>query len=52
MKYSGWVSLEAFDFSRDPIQLASNSIQHLRSQLAAGMEKEAVAASQTASQTA
>lgn len=28
--YSGWVSLEAFDFSRDPFKIAKDSIQTLR----------------------
>lgn len=47
LKYSGWVSLEAFDFSRDPIEVAKRSIEHLRAQYAAGSEKEAAAVSQT-----
>ena len=29
-QYSGWVSLEAFDFTRDPDQIVSRSINHLR----------------------
>jgi D-psicose/D-tagatose/L-ribulose 3-epimerase len=28
--YPGWISLEAFDFSRDPVEVARRSIQHLR----------------------
>lgn len=31
--YPGWISLEAFDFSRDPVEVASRSIQHLRAAL-------------------
>jgi D-psicose/D-tagatose/L-ribulose 3-epimerase len=31
LNYSGWVSLEAFDFSRDPVDIARRSIEHLRS---------------------
>ncbi len=31
LKYSGWVSLEAFDFSRDPLTIARNAITHLKS---------------------
>lgn len=30
VNYSGWVSLEAFDFSRNPIEVAKRSIQYLR----------------------
>lgn len=30
LNYSGWVSLEAFDFSRDPIEIARRAIDHLR----------------------
>jgi D-psicose/D-tagatose/L-ribulose 3-epimerase len=30
LKYSGWVSLEAFDFSRDPGSIASGSLRHLK----------------------
>ncbi|HEX4232070.1 MAG TPA: sugar phosphate isomerase/epimerase family protein [Bryobacteraceae bacterium] len=30
LNYSGWVSLEAFDFSRDPIEIASRALDHLR----------------------
>ncbi|HEY7303876.1 MAG TPA: sugar phosphate isomerase/epimerase family protein [Bryobacteraceae bacterium] len=28
--YSGWISLEAFDFSRDPFDVAQRAIHHLR----------------------
>lgn len=52
LKYSGWVSLEAFDFSRNPVEVARNSIEHLRSQAIAGSKREKAAVSQTASQTA
>lgn len=31
LNYSGWVSLEAFDFSRDPVEIASRALEHLRS---------------------
>jgi sugar phosphate isomerase/epimerase len=37
VKYSGWVSPEVFDFSRDPYQVASQALQHLKS-----VEPEAV----------
>jgi len=30
LDYSGWVSLEAFDFSRDPREVASRALQHLQ----------------------
>jgi sugar phosphate isomerase/epimerase len=30
LHYEGWVSLEAFDFTRDPIEIISRSIHHLR----------------------
>ncbi len=30
MKYKGWVSLEVFDFSRDPQQVARQSLNHLQ----------------------
>jgi sugar phosphate isomerase/epimerase len=30
LNYSGCVSLEAFDFSRDPIEIASHALDHLR----------------------
>jgi sugar phosphate isomerase/epimerase len=30
LNYSGWVSLEAFDFSRDPIEIVSRALDHLR----------------------
>lgn len=33
--YSGWVSLEAFDFSRDPCEVAARSINHLKAAQAA-----------------
>ena len=33
--YAGWVSLEAFDFSRDPVEVAGRSIRHLKSSLPA-----------------
>ncbi len=31
INYSGWVSLEAFDFSRDPREIAERSLSHLNS---------------------
>lgn len=45
--YAGWVSLEAFDFTRDPADVARRSIEHLRAQYRKGVEKEAAAISQT-----
>lgn len=33
--YAGWVSLEAFDFSRDPVEVAGGSIRHLKGSLPA-----------------
>jgi sugar phosphate isomerase/epimerase len=30
LDYSGWVSLEAFDFTRDPRQVAAGAITHLK----------------------
>lgn len=30
MNYAGWISLEAFDFSRDPVEVAGRSIEHLK----------------------
>ncbi|HZS53493.1 MAG TPA: TIM barrel protein, partial [Bryobacteraceae bacterium] len=30
LHYSGWVSVEAFDFSRDPLEIAQRSISRLR----------------------
>jgi D-psicose/D-tagatose/L-ribulose 3-epimerase len=35
LNYSGWVSLEAFDFSRDPREVAARAIQHLKANLPA-----------------
>jgi D-psicose/D-tagatose/L-ribulose 3-epimerase len=29
LNYSGWVSLECFDFSRDPVEIISGAIQHM-----------------------
>jgi sugar phosphate isomerase/epimerase len=29
LHYDGWVSLEAFDFTRDPKEIISRSISHL-----------------------
>ena len=29
-KYDGWVSLEAFDFSRDPVTIAKESLSYLK----------------------
>ncbi len=33
LNYSGWVSLEAFDFSRDPVEVASRAMHHLTAAL-------------------
>ncbi len=33
LNYPGWVSLEAFDFSRDPREIAARAISHLRAAL-------------------
>jgi sugar phosphate isomerase/epimerase len=30
LDYQGWISLEAFDFSRDPIEIVARSINHLK----------------------
>lgn len=30
VNYAGWISLEAFDFSRDPVEIADRSIRHLK----------------------
>ena len=30
VNYTGWISLEAFDFSRDPVEVAGRSIRHLK----------------------
>jgi sugar phosphate isomerase/epimerase len=38
IKYSGWVSLEVFDFTRDAREVAERSINHLRN----SMPKEAL----------
>lgn len=35
VNYTGWISLEAFDFSRDPLEVAGRSIRHLRGSLPA-----------------
>ncbi|MBV8827765.1 MAG: sugar phosphate isomerase/epimerase [Acidobacteriaceae bacterium] len=29
-RYSGWISLEAFDFTRDPVEIARRSIEHIK----------------------
>jgi D-psicose/D-tagatose/L-ribulose 3-epimerase len=29
LNYSGWISLEAFDFSRDPVEIGRRAIEHL-----------------------
>jgi sugar phosphate isomerase/epimerase len=34
LDYSGWVSLEAFDFTRDPRQVAAGAITHLKASAA------------------
>lgn len=31
LNYQGWVSLEAFDFTRNPVEIINRSINHLRS---------------------
>lgn len=33
VNYSGWVSVEAFDFSRDPRQIAARALNHLMARL-------------------
>jgi sugar phosphate isomerase/epimerase len=35
MNYTGWISLEAFDFSRDPVEVAGRSIRHLKASVPA-----------------
>lgn len=35
VNYSGWISLEAFDFSRNPIDVAGRSIRHLKASVPA-----------------
>lgn len=35
VNYAGWVSLEAFDFSRNPVEVADRSIQHLKASIPA-----------------
>lgn len=37
LNYSGWVSLEAFDFTRDCYEVASRAISHLQAALPAGV---------------
>jgi D-psicose/D-tagatose/L-ribulose 3-epimerase len=37
LHYSGWVSLEAFDFSRDSYDIASRAISHLKAAMSAGV---------------
>lgn len=32
LEYPGWVSVEALDFSRHPVEIASRAIEHLRAQ--------------------
>jgi D-psicose/D-tagatose/L-ribulose 3-epimerase len=34
LNYAGWVSLEAFDFSRDPIEVAKRAFDHLNTRTA------------------
>lgn len=41
INYSGWVSLEVFDFSREPIVIASNAIKHLSQYTTKGEAEEA-----------
>lgn len=36
LNFNGWVSLEAFDFSRDPDLIAGGSLKHLKAQIPAG----------------
>lgn len=38
LKYDGWVSLEAFDFSRDPRDVAKRAIETLKAAQSAGMQ--------------
>ena len=42
MRYSGWVSLEVFDFSREPIVIASNAIKHLSQYTTKSEAEEAI----------
>ncbi len=37
LKYDGWVSLEAFDFSRDPREVAARAIETLKAAQSAGV---------------
>ena len=46
INYSGWVSLEAFDFTRDPNEIATRSLRHLQSE--AGSSQTDASASDSA----
>ncbi len=37
LDYSGWVSLEAFDFTRDPREVAAGAITHLKASVSASL---------------
>jgi D-psicose/D-tagatose/L-ribulose 3-epimerase len=42
LDYSGWVSLEAFDFSRDPRDVAARAITHLKASLASPLTTRSI----------
>lgn len=42
VNYAGWVSLEAFDFSRNPVEVADRSIRHLRAALPAAAHSQVI----------
>jgi D-psicose/D-tagatose/L-ribulose 3-epimerase len=42
MNYAGWVSLEAFDFSRDPREVAARAIETLKAARSAGAPLQAL----------
>ena len=42
LKYDGWVSLEAFDFSRDPREVAARAIETLKAAQSAGVQTQTI----------
>ncbi|MBV8553506.1 MAG: sugar phosphate isomerase/epimerase [Acidobacteriaceae bacterium] len=42
LKYSGWISLEVFDFSRDAGEVASRALSHLKSSLPAATVSQTI----------
>jgi D-psicose/D-tagatose/L-ribulose 3-epimerase len=42
LNYSGWVSVEAFDFSRDPNEIAIRAIEHLKAALPLAAASQAI----------